>query len=143
MYLWQSPFIFMKKTLDSLEPPAEGIKFQFKRSMISLQYSFNSFSIPCLYSLNKDNLLEFLASSFYSIEERALQAVLLLPTVFLYATERRFLSSMVKSFPSFTTFFMWLNMSSNLSVYSVILAIKMYSSLESDGLLILFKYIII
>ena len=53
-----------------------------------------------------------------SIDERALQADLLDPTEFLYATERRFLSSSLKSPPSLTTDFMKSFMSSNLSVYS-------------------------
>ena len=53
-----------------------------------------------------------------SIDERALHADLLDPTEFLYATERRFLSSSLKSPPSLTTAFMKSFISSNLSVYS-------------------------
>jgi len=51
-----------------------------------VSYEFNNVSLPLLFS-------------FFSIEERTLQAALLVPTTFLNATDRIFLSSSVSSSP--------------------------------------------
>lgn len=86
--------------------------------------------------------LRFLLPFYYSfclIEVKALQADLLLPTVFLNATERRLRSSEFKGFPSFTISIIKVIISSNLSVYSASWAIK--SNLLRSSLII-FKFII-
>jgi len=67
-------------------------------SRISLQNPESSDSIFFLYSLSKLMCFDPFDSSFYSIEEIALQAVLLDPTEFLYATDNKFLSSIDNSY---------------------------------------------
>jgi hypothetical protein len=84
--------------------------------------SSNSFSIFALYPLIKSKNLEPLLSSFYSMDEIDLQALLLVPTEFLYATDRRFLSSLDNSYPVIATSFIFLTISSYRSAYSASLA---------------------
>ena len=60
-----------------------------------------------------------------------LHASLLVLTEFLYATLRRFLSSLDNSYPDLATYFMYFIMSSYLSPCSDSLAKYMLSSLDS------------
>src|SRR4051794_32630494 len=68
-------------------------------------------------------LLFTLVFSLFSKAEIALQAVLRDPTAFLYAIESKFLSSSFKSFVISMNFFIYVIISSNLSVCSDSLAI--------------------
>ena len=76
------------------------------------------------------NLLPLSSSLFY-IAYIVLHASRLVLTEFLYATLRRFLSSLDNSYPVFATCFMYLIISSYLSPCSDSLAKYMLSSLDS------------
>jgi len=64
---------------------------------MSLQMLVNSPSIFFLYSCNNGKFFPPFVLSFCSIDDKALHAVLLDPTLFLKATDKRFLSSTFNS----------------------------------------------
>jgi len=68
-----------------------------KIDKISLQIFVNSPSIFFLYSCKSGKFFPPFDESFCSIDDKALHAVLLEPTLFLKATDNKFLSSTFNS----------------------------------------------